>query len=118
MSLALAVQDHPDSIWNSRSSSSIRQYTDPLKWKKVFEKHAELGWDYFQEVQTAQTQSAIGCGGLCWFHDHTDIHDARSPRMDTCPYLYPILGTKLCTELKRYNDCERLPSEAKLVEAA
>lgn len=118
VSLALAVQDHLDSIWNSRSSSSIRQYTDTLKWKKVFEKHAELGWDYFREVQTAQTQTAIGCGGPCRFHDHRDIRDARSPSMGACPYPYPILGTTLRTESKRHNDCERLPSEEKLVEAA
>lgn len=106
VSLALAVQ----------SSSSTRQHTDPLKWKKVFEKHAELGWDYFREVQTAQTQSAIGSGGPCRFHDHRDIHDAKSPSMGTCPYPYPILGTTLGT--KSYNDYERLPSEEKLVEAA
>lgn len=50
VSLALAVQDHPDSfggLWNS-SSSSIRRHADPLKWNEVFEKHAELGWDYFR----------------------------------------------------------------------
>ncbi|KFY09868.1 hypothetical protein V491_07928 [Pseudogymnoascus sp. VKM F-3775] len=111
VSLALEVQDHPDSIWTSRSSNSTRQYTDPLKWKKVFEKHAELGWDYFREVQTAQTQSAVSCGGPCRFHDHRDIHDARSPSMGTCPYPYPIPGTTLRTESKRYNGCERLPSE-------
>ena len=116
VSLALAVQDHPDSIWNSRSSSSITQYTDPLKWQKAFEKHAELGWDYFREVQTAQTQSAIGCGGPCRFHDHRDIHDARSPIMGTCPYPYPILGTTLRPELKRHKYWERLPSEEKPVE--
>ncbi|KFY47247.1 hypothetical protein V494_00083 [Pseudogymnoascus sp. VKM F-4513 (FW-928)] len=120
VSLALTVQDRPDSIWNSRSSSSssIREYTDPLKWKKVFEKHAELGWDYFREVQTAQTHSAIGFGGPCRFHDHTDIHDAISPSMGTCPYPCPILGTTLRTESKLHNDCERLPSEEKLVKAA
>ncbi|KFY96885.1 hypothetical protein V498_02396 [Pseudogymnoascus sp. VKM F-4517 (FW-2822)] len=118
VSLALTVQDRPDIIWNSRSSSSssIREYTDPLKWKRVFEKHAELGWDYFREVQTAQTESAIGCGGPCRFHDHRDILDARSPSVGTCPYPYPIVGTTLRSESKLQNDRELLPSEEKLVE--
>ncbi|OBT68866.1 hypothetical protein VE03_02069 [Pseudogymnoascus sp. 23342-1-I1] len=116
VSLALAVQEHQDSIWTSRSSSSTRQYTDPLKWKTVFEKHAELGWDYFREVQTAQKESAIGCGGPCRFHDHRDTYHARSPSMGTCPYPYPILGTTLRTESKPHNNCERLPSEEKPVE--
>lgn len=38
--------------------------------------------------------------------------------MGTCPYPYPILGTTLRAESKRHNDCKRLPSEEKLVEAA
>jgi hypothetical protein len=100
----------------SVSLSSIRRHTDPLKWKKVFEKHAELGWDYFREVQTAQAQSMIGYGGPCRFHDHRDIHDARSPSMGMCPYPYPILGTMLRTESKRHNDCESLLREEEVAQ--
>ncbi|KFY03140.1 hypothetical protein V490_00268 [Pseudogymnoascus sp. VKM F-3557] len=118
-SLALAVQGHPESYgnfggfggsWNSKSSSSIRRHPDPFEWKIVFEEHAELGWDYFREVQTVQTQSAISCGGPCRFHDHRDIHHAGS-QASTCPYLYLTPGTTLRTESKRHNDCEVLLRE-------
>lgn len=52
-SLVLAIHAGVESSWNQRSSSSIRRHPSPFEWEGVFGKHAELGWDYFREVQTA-----------------------------------------------------------------
>ncbi|KFY04390.1 hypothetical protein V491_09367 [Pseudogymnoascus sp. VKM F-3775] len=118
VSLALAVQGGSKSFGNSRGSILIKEHPNVSQWEEVFGKHAEIGWDYFREVQTAQAQSAISGSGPCRFHDHRDIHDASSLSIGTCPYLYLTPWTTSRNETRSHNDFEGLLGEVKLVEVA
>jgi len=101
VSLALAAADPPSSSGFGSSSpyghssvfgslanfaSTHRQHYNYLEWESVFKLHSDLGWDYFEQIQTRHAQTAINWGGPCRFHDHRDIPGVRREDVDKCPY--------------------------------
>jgi hypothetical protein len=95
--------------------AATRVHTDYLDWKSAFKKFADLGCDYFMELQTLQNAGQIGnimSGGKCRFHDHSDIFAWARADTDTCPYPH---GTPLKTHLfKPY--VEESPAEEPITE--
>lgn len=63
---------------------TTQQYFDTSAWRSVFENSADVGWDYFQSTQS--TQSDIGEGGACRFHDHSDVIGWKPDDDIVCPY--------------------------------
>ena len=100
VSLTLPVGDPPSSPgfggFGSLANfpSTHRQLGNYLEWESVFEKHSDLGWDYFRQIQTGHAQTAINCGGPCRFHDHRDIPGVGREDVDKCPYPRGALPTE------------------------
>lgn len=95
VSLALPNQKTPPlSNWGYSNNSgsypnsvnAYKQHDNPREWEPVFQKHSDLGWDYFKRIQTNHTHNAINSGGTCRFHDHSDVLGSKRDNVDKCPY--------------------------------
>ncbi|RFU26968.1 hypothetical protein B7463_g9360, partial [Scytalidium lignicola] len=101
ISLALPVADptaSPSFGSFANSGRTHRQHNNYLEWESVFEKHSDLGWDYFRHIQTGHTQTAINWGGPCRFHDHRDIPGVKLEDANKCPYPLGALPTERHTQ--------------------
>ncbi len=86
---------HPSNFGSfANAASAYRQHDNYLKWESAFDKHSDLGWDYFRQIQSGHAETAINCGGPCRFHDHRDIPGVRREDIDKCPYPRGALPTE------------------------
>lgn len=100
-SLALQVLDPPaPSTWDFSDAPTVthRKYENYLEWRSVFEKHSDLGWDYFKQIQAGNSSMVVtNGGGACRFHDHRDIPGTRREDVAKCPYPHGALPTEQST---------------------
>jgi hypothetical protein len=78
--------------WRRRSEGNNHY----AKWETAFCNCPDLGWDYFQHIQTGQADTSsigfgvdtlsISWGGACRFHDHSDVAGWVRGNCSKCPY--------------------------------
>lgn len=94
-SLAIPVPKSSSSLtygYLNAPSSTHRKYDNYLEWQFVFEKHSDLGWEYFRRIQAGHSKTVdANWGGPCRFHDHRDIPEARRDDVVKCPYPHGAL---------------------------
>ena len=69
------------------TTNKPRQLSDLSRWKPIFEQYADLGWDYFDQMQISSWQ----CSGPkpvidCSFHDHSNVPGWQGVDEHKCPY--------------------------------
>ena len=73
-------------------SQSKSVHSNAIEWEQAFSGHADLGWDFFKEIQMqganlADRRSKVASYHPCYYHDHSDVPDFKEPALvDPCRY--------------------------------